>query len=125
MSTRTHVLIVLVAVAIAVIVLRLVATRQLRSKYALVWLFVALALIPVAAVPSVLEELADLVGISYAPTIFLVLAIGLLGALVGHLTWEVSRLEMRIRTLAEDQALLRNRLDERVSTPVERAPGES
>lgn len=113
MSTRTHVFIVVVAVVAALLVLRLVATRQLRSKYALLWLFIAVAMIVVAAFPGLLDELADLTGVDYAPTLFLLLGLGLLGFLVGHLTWEVSRLEMRLRTLAEDNALLRTELDER------------
>lgn len=112
MSTRTHVFIVVVAVVAALLVLRLVATRQLRSKYALLWLGVAVALVLVAAFPGALEELADVMGVDYAPTLFLLLALGLLGFLVGHLTWEVSRLEMRLRSLAEDNALLRTSLDE-------------
>ena len=117
MSTRTHVFIVVIAIVGVALVLRLVATRQLRSKYALLWLVVAFAMIVVAAFPGLLDELADLTGVSYAPTLFLLLALGLLGLLVGHLTWEVSRLEMRLRTLAEDNALLRTTLDERTRRP--------
>lgn len=112
MSTRTHVFIVVVAVVAALLVLRLVATRQLRSKYALLWLGVAVAMIVVAAFPGLLDELAEFMGVDYAPTLFLLMALGLLGFLVGHLTWEVSRLEMRLRSLAEDNALLRASLDE-------------
>jgi hypothetical protein len=122
MSTGTHVLVVIVAVLIVVVVLRMVALHQLRSKYALVWLIVALTLMVVSVFPGLLDELADLVGVSYAPTLFLLIALGFLGLLVGHLTWEVSRLEMRLRTLAEDHALLRELIDEqgltdRRSTP--------
>jgi hypothetical protein len=109
MSTGTHVLVVIVAVLIVIVVLRMVALHQLRSKYALVWLIVALTLMVVSVFPGLLDELADLVGVSYAPTLFLLIALGLL---VGHLTWEVSRLEMRLRTLAEDHALLRELIDE-------------
>ena len=124
MSTRTHVFIVVVAVVAALLVLRLVATRQLRSKYALLWLGVAIAMIVVAAFPGLLDELADLTGVDYAPTLFLLLALGVLAFLVGHLTWEVSRLEMRLRTLAEDNALLRTELELHVrSAPPHGAPG--
>ena len=117
MSTRTHVFIIVVALVAALLVLRLVATRQLRSKYALLWLTIALAMTVVAAFPGLLEELADVLGVDYAPTLFAFLALGVLGLLVGHLTWEVSRLEMRLRSLAEDNALLRTALDERTRPP--------
>lgn len=127
MSTRTHVFIVVVAVVAAFLVLRLVATRQLRSKYALLWLGVAVAMIIVAAFPGLLDELADVMGVDYAPTLFLFLAVGLLALLIGHLTWEVSRLEMRLRTLAEDNALLRASLDDPPgpATPPGPAPDEA
>src|SRR5262245_61070369 len=116
MSTGTHVLVVIVAVLIGIVVLRMVALHQLRSKYARVWFVCALALMVVSVFPGVLDELADLVGVSYAPTLFLLIAIGVLGLLVAHLTWEVSRLEMRLRTLAEDHALLRELVSEQAVT---------
>ena len=111
MSLGTHLVFVAVAVLVALLVLRLVAARQLRSKYALLWLVVALALLVVAVFPRLIDDLADLVGVKYAPTLFLLVAVAVLGGLVGHLTWEVSRLETRIRTLAEDAALLREDFD--------------
>jgi hypothetical protein len=122
MSTRTHVFIVVIALVAVALVLRLVATRQLRSKYALLWLVVAFALMVVAAFPGLLDELADLAGVAYAPTLFLLMALGLLGLLVAHLTWEVSRLEIRLRALAEDNALLRTLLDERTLPVGDTAP---
>ena len=110
MTTRTHVVLVIIAVGALVLILRLVGSRQLRSKYALLCLVIALALLPLAAFPGALDEVADWVGIKYAPTAFLLFALGLLGAVVVHVTWELSRLEMRTRTLAEDVALLRAEL---------------
>jgi hypothetical protein len=108
MTTRTHVFVVIAALVAVVLILRLVATRQLKSKYALLWLIVAFALLPLAAFPGLLNELADWTGIAYTPTLFLLMALALLAALIGHLTWEVSRLEQRARTLAEEIALIRN-----------------
>jgi len=110
-SLGTHLVFIAVAVLVALLVLRLVASRQLRSKYALLWLAVSLALLGFAVFPALIDGLADLLGVAYAPTAFLLLLIAVLGGLVGHLTWEVSRLETRIRTLAEDSALLRDEVD--------------
>ena len=123
MSLGTHLVFVAVAVLVALLVLRLVAARQLRSKYALLWLVVALALLVVAVFPSLIDHLADLIGVKYAPTLFLLLALAVLGGLVGHLTWEVSRLETRIRALAEDSALVRDEIDQlrRRGTPADDA----
>lgn len=110
MTTRAHVLVVIAAVATMAFILRLVGRRQLRSKYALLWLGTGILLLPLAAFPRGLETVSDWVGVSYAPTTFLLGAIGFLLVVVVHLSWEVSRLETRLRAVAEDLALLRGDL---------------
>jgi hypothetical protein len=95
---------------------RLVALRQLRSKYALLWLAIALALVPLAAVPSLLNDIAHGLGFSYAPALLFLLAIGFLFAVVVYLSWELSRMEARIRLLAERMAI--DSADGRGSAPV-------
>ncbi len=111
MSTSAHVLVVVLAVAAALFIVRLVALRQLRSKYALLWLGIAVVLLPFAAVPSLLDDVAHWLGFSYAPAFFFLLAIGFLFAVVVHFSWELSRLEMRVRTLAEELAIERGRAE--------------
>jgi hypothetical protein len=116
MSTRAHIIVVIGALAAFLFILRLVAVRQLRSKYALLWLAVGLALLVLATFPGALDEIADWLGIAYAPTALVTVALAVLGAIVVHLTWELSRLEMRSRTLAEDLALLRAVVAEHLDT---------
>jgi hypothetical protein len=113
MTTRAHVLVIVVTLFAALFILRLVRQRQLRSKYALLWLVIGVLLLPLAAFPSILNKVSDWVGVYYSPTTFLFLAVGFLFIVVVHFSWELSRLENRTRTLAEDLALLRAELDER------------
>ena len=124
MSTRSHVIIVIIAVGAFVFILRLVGMRQLRSKYALLWLVIGFALLPLALFPSVLDQLADWLGISDATTAFLLLALAFLSAVVVHVTWELSRLEMRTRTLAEDVALLRAAVSQGAPAGAGTPPGD-
>jgi hypothetical protein len=112
LSGQAHVLIIVATVLIALFIFRLVRARQLRSKYALLWLVIGLALLPLAAVPGVLNTVSEWLGVLYSPTIFLLVAVGFLFLIVVHYSWELSRLENRTRTLAEELALLRTRLDE-------------
>lgn len=107
MTTRAHVLVAVFALAIMLFGLRLVGRRQLRSKYALLWLAIAVLLLPLAAFPTGLNPISRWLGVSDGPTTFLLGAIGFLLILVMHLTWEVSRLETRLRAVAEALALLR------------------
>jgi hypothetical protein len=114
LSGQAHVLIIIATLLTAWFILRLVRARQLRSKYALLWLVIGLMLLPLAAVPGVLNTVSDWLGVFYSPTIFLLLAVGFLFVVVVHYSWELSRLENRTRTLAEELALLRSQLDDRL-----------
>lgn len=105
------VLAVILLAAIGVIML-LVRRRHLRGKYGLLWLAVGFALVPLAVLPNFVDDLAKRLGVFYPPTIILLAATGLLTLLSMHYSWELSRLEERSRTLAEEIALLRTELDE-------------
>ena len=112
MTDRARVLVLVATVAVVIWILRLVRAQHLRSKYALLWLVIALLLLPLGAFPELLEPLADAAGIDYAPTAFLLAALAFLFLVVVHLTRELSRLETRSRAVAEELALLRRRVDE-------------
>jgi len=72
---------------------------------------VALCLLPLAAVPDLLVPISDFVGIEYEPATILFASTAFLFLTTVHLSYEVSRIEARTQTLAEDLALLRTRLD--------------
>jgi hypothetical protein len=112
LSGQAHVLVIVATVITALFIFRLVRARQLRSKYALLWLVIGLMLVFLAAVPGVLNTFSEWLGVLYSPTLFLLLAVGFLFLIVVHYSWELSRLENRTRTLAEELALLRTRLDD-------------
>jgi hypothetical protein len=113
MTTRAHVLAIVATFVAIAFILRLVRLRQLRSKYALLWLVTALVLLPLGIAPQLLEPIATWVGVDYAPAAFLVLGLGYLFLVVVHFSWELSRLETRVRLLAEELALLQHWVDER------------
>jgi hypothetical protein len=85
----------------------LLRRRQLREKYALLWLGVLLIIIPLSLFPRLLDNLAELLGVVSGVSLVLFLGIVFLLLVAVHLSWEVSRLEEETRTLAEDLALLR------------------
>jgi hypothetical protein len=110
-TLRAHVLAIVATFVAIAFILRLVRLRQLRSKYALLWLVTALLLLPLGIAPQLLEPIASWVGVDYAPTAFLVLGLGYLFLVVVHFSWELSRLETRVRLLAEELALLQHRVE--------------
>lgn len=117
MTNTAHALVVVLTVCCVTFILRLVRRRALRAKYAVLWLSIGIALIVLAASPSLLDRVSGWVGIYYAPATFFLGAIALLFLIVIHFSWELSRLEDRSRRLAEEVALLRLEVAEQSAPP--------
>jgi len=113
-STAAHVLVIVLAAAVIAFIVHLVRSRRLRAKYSVLWLTIGLGLAILAIFPDLLVEISDLFGIAYPPATFMLLALSFLLVLVLHFSWELSRLEDRTRALAEEYALLRGEIDERL-----------
>lgn len=107
LTTTAHIFIVVVTAIALVFILRLVRRRQLAGKYAMLWLAVAFVLGVLAVFPGLLTNVSEWVGVYYPPALFLLVTTGFLFVVVIHFSWELSRLEDRTRTLAEEIALLR------------------
>ena len=100
--------------------------HRLREKYALIWALVALAVITVAVFPRLLVLASDAVGLEVpANLLFFGAAIVILVLTLQHSS-ELSRLEERTRTLAEEIALLQLEVDRarRTDQPDESARDE-
>jgi hypothetical protein len=111
-TLRAHLLVFAATILVFVFIIRLVRARQLRSKYALLWLTIALLMLPLGVFPGLLDTFSDWVGVYYSPTMFLLLADAFLFLVVIQFSWELSRLESRTRMLAEEVALLRGELED-------------
>ncbi len=114
MSVAAHVLVIVLAAAVIAFIVVLVRSRRLRAKYSVLWFSIGLGLAVLAVFPGLLSWVSDRFGIAYPPATFMLLALSFLLVLVLHFSWELSRLEDRTRALAEDYALLRLDLDERL-----------
>jgi hypothetical protein len=112
LSTSAHVFIAVATLVLVLFIGRLLRRHQIRSKYALVWMGAAIVLGALAIVPGVLDRVSDWVGIDYGPALFLLLAVGFLLLVVIDFSREVTRLDARTRTLAEEVAFLRAALEE-------------
>lgn len=89
----------------------LLRRRRLREKYAALWISLAVVVIVVGAFPRVLYWLSDLVGITTPLNLVFFLALLVLLVVCVQLSAEISLLEHEAQTLAEESALLRNRIE--------------
>ena len=111
MSSSTHILIAVLALGALFLTVRLVRLKALKAKYSILWLTVGTALAVISAVPQILDWTAEKLDIWYQPTLFLLLAIGFLLLLAMHFSYELSRMENRIRILVEEISLLKEKLE--------------
>jgi hypothetical protein len=123
MSVAAHVLVIVLAAAVIAFIVLLVRSRRLRAKYSVLWFSIGLGLAVLAIFPGLLSWVSKRFGIAYPPATFMLLALSFLLVLVLHFSWELSRLEDRTRTLAEEYALLRLELDERLVAQERAAEG--
>lgn len=86
--------------------------RMLRERFAVIWTVVALGAVTVGLVPDTLTWASHLLGLQVPSNLlFFVASIALLGISLQH-SYELGRSDDHARSLAEEVALLRLRLDE-------------
>lgn len=107
LSARAHVLVVLVVLAGGFFLLRVLNRRQMRGKYTLLWMFVGVSVLALAAYPAGLDRVSHFFNIYYSPSTLFLAAIGFLLLVCVYFSFELSRLEERTRILAEELAILR------------------
>ena len=109
--TGPQILVAVTGVLCVAFILRLVRKRELRGKYSLLWLGAGFFGLVIGFVPGLLDDIADWLDVKYPPAILFVLAIAFLLLVLVHVSWELTRLEDRTRTLAQEIAMLREETD--------------
>ena len=98
------------AVLVFVFILWLLRRGVLKEKYAVLWLLVSAGAAFFALVPGAARWLADLVGVEIPANLLFFVTLVLLILVSVQLSYELSRHEAKIRRLAEESALLDQRL---------------
>ena len=105
----TSLIAVIASLAIFVFVFDLLRRGILKEKYAVLWLFVAGAGFVFSVVPGALDWVGVRLGVG-APVNLLFFVMGVVLVLVSvQMSYELSRHEARIRRLAEEVALIREK----------------
>lgn len=99
------------AVAVLTIIIVLLLKRQLREKYATMWLLIGLTLLIISVFPGLLVAMTHVLGVEVPANLIFALSIVLLVGVALHLSWELSRAEDEIRRLAEEVSIVRTDLE--------------
>jgi hypothetical protein len=100
-----------IAVLIIVAVLWMLLTRQLREKYAVLWLLLGIVLLALGLFPGLLTAATEALGVQLPVNLLFATAIAVLLGVTLHLSWELSQSEAEARRLAEEVAIIGARLD--------------
>lgn len=95
------------ALLVLVIIVSMLLRRQLREKYATLWLVIGIVLLILALFPGLLSWFASVLGVAVPSNLFFALSIVLLVGVALHLSWELSQAEDEVRRVAEDVAIVR------------------
>lgn len=113
MALRIQLVAILVTGGLFALVFELVRRRRLMERYALLWLFSSAVLLLLAIWKGLLEGIANVIGIYYAPSALFVIAFGFILVLLLHFSLVISRLADQNKVLAQQLGMLRQRLDDR------------
>ncbi len=103
--------ITIIAAAAAILLfgltMELTRRRRLSEKYSILWFATAVSVLAIALIPGLLDGIAGALGIAYAPSALLLVALMFALALLLHLSMVVSRLSIQTARLAQTVGVLR------------------
>lgn len=111
MFDKAHIASVVLSLLLIVFILELVRRRRLKEEYSLLWLTVGILMVGLALWKQALDFFAGLVGIYYPPSALFLLGLIFVVVLLLHVTTVISRLTEQNKDLAQEVALLKQRLE--------------
>lgn len=106
----TNIIAVIASLLIFIFVFDLLRRGVLKEKYAVLWLFVSVVAAVLAIVPGAARWVATAVGVEIPANLLFFVTIVLLVLVSVQLSYELSRQDAKIRRLAEESALIEERL---------------
>ena len=110
--------------SVMVLVIELIRRGRLKEKYSLLWLFASGVLMVFSLFRGLLEYAAQLFGVFYPPSFLFLLAFFFLLLITLHFSVVLSGLSDKNKHLAQDIALLRQEMQERMMRMSEKRDGE-
>ncbi len=105
MSGTAQVFTMVIAVGAFALILYLVRRRYLKERFALTWLLVGIGMILLVLARPLVDPLSDALGIRSGTTTLFLIAVLVILAIQLQLSIALSRIEERVRDLAETIAL--------------------
>lgn len=111
MNDRIQLFAILGSLFIAVAIFQLIRKKKLLEQYSLLWFFSSIVLIIFSIWRTLVDRLAELLGIYYAPSVLLLIVIFCGSLLFLNFSIVISRLSNQTKDLAQEVAILRHKLE--------------
>ncbi len=112
MVWRARIFFILLGLAVLFFVINLVRTKRLKEEYALLWLFMAAILVVAPLMIDWIDALSFAIGIDYPPALIIVIALICFALIFFQISVTISRFSNQIKTLTQDLALTRKRVED-------------
>ena len=100
------------SLGLLIFIIELTRKRKIREQYAVVWLALGFLVLVFSVFTKMLDFLAHVVGIHYAPSLLIILII-YFGMVLGiHFTLVISRLAENDKRLIQEMGLLKKRVED-------------
>lgn len=112
MTTVSQVIGIIAAILTLLVVIEMVRRGRLKERHALWWLVAGILALIIGIFPGILDGVADTVGVEVPINLVFFVSIAVLFLVCIQSSSELTSLEEKTRILAEETALLRQRIEE-------------
>lgn len=107
---RIQIVAIAISVGMMLLVFELIRRKKLREKYSLIWFAAGIVMIVLSIWRDLLDRIAFLLGVGYAPALLFMVALGFGAVLMIHFSVVISELSEKNKTLTQEIALLKQEL---------------
>ncbi|MFC3195485.1 DUF2304 domain-containing protein [Marinicella sediminis] len=109
----TNITILIIGAFLSLTILYLVRKGKMHGPYATWWLTVATVAIILSIFPQLMDWMAARLGVTYAPSLIMVLAISMILLRMLTMDMALTRKEQKIRRLTQKLAMLEDKINRR------------
>lgn len=102
----------ILGLAVLFVIINTVRRRKLKEEYALLWLLMAVTLVVAPLAIDLIDAISFAIGIDYPPAFIIVIALICFILIFFQISVTISRFSEQIKSLSQDLALTRKRLQD-------------
>lgn len=111
MHWQAKVIIMLLSISLFFFVLNLIRKRRMKIEYSILWIITSSTALFISIMEKLADQIAARLSIDYPPALYFSIAFFFAFAMLLHFSVEISKLKDNNKTLTQDLAIYKQRLD--------------